>query len=101
MDARLQLAVGVVAHYRPGRPREDRLIDNALGGGEVLLHQERRHAEHVADVVEAVTDVIGWEVVGWLKIDPDEIADSIVVLGAVEAMDGDTARVAAFGAVDD
>src|SRR5207248_8151477 len=37
MDARLQLAVGVVAHYRPGRPREDRLIDNALGGGEVLL----------------------------------------------------------------
>src|SRR5205807_1539305 len=100
LDGRLHLAADVAADGGAGCAGEDGLIDNALGGGEVLLHQERRHGEDVADVVEAVADVVGGEVVGGLEIDGQEVADGVVVLGAVEAADGDAAGIAALGAIN-
>ncbi len=78
----------------PGR------VDDFFGGGEVLFHEDRRHGEHVADVVEAVADVVGGEVVGRVEGDADEVADGVVVFGAVEAADGDPAGVlGAVGAI--
>ena len=66
--------------------------------------QHRRERQHVADVVEAVADVVGGEVLGGLEIDADEVADGVVVLGAVEPADGDAAGVGlgvAVGPVED
>ena len=40
-----------------------------------------------------MADVVGGEVVGRLEIDADEVADGVVVFGAVEAADGDAARI--------
>ncbi len=71
-------------------------VDDFFGGGEVLFHEDRRHGEHVADVVEAVADVVGGEVVGRVEGDADEVADGVVVFGAVEPANGDAAGV--FGA---
>ena len=48
--------------------------------------------QHVADVVEAVADVVGGEVLGGLEVDADQVADRVVVLGPVEPPDGDAAR---------
>ena len=43
--------------------------------------------EHVADVVEAVADVVAGKVGGGLEIDADQVADRVVVFGAVEPAD--------------
>ncbi len=81
-----------------GRPSglvvgEDRHVGDRLGGGEVLLHQERRQREDVADVVEAVADVVRGEVVGRPEVDPDEVADRVVVLLAIEPTERDPAGI--------
>ena len=80
---------------RPPRlgPGDDRLLADRLGGLQVFFHQDRREAEHVADVVEAVADIVGREVVGRMEVDPDQVADRIVVFGAVEPADRDASRV--------
>src|SRR5262249_9703210 len=64
-------------------------LHDALGGGEVLLHEQRRQRQHVGDVVEAVADVVGGEVLGGVEIYADEVADGVVVFGAVEPANGD------------
>ena len=78
---------------------DDRLVEDLLGGGEVLLGQQRRHRQHVADVVEAVAGVVGGEIVGRLEVDADQVADRVVVFVAVEPADRDAAGVARAGAV--
>ncbi len=77
----------------------ERLVHDLLGRSEVLLHQQRRQRQHVADVVEAVADVVGGEVVGGVEVDAEEVADGVVVLGPVEPPQGDPAGVLLAGAV--
>ena len=73
---------------------DDGPVEDRLGGGQVLLQQQRRERQHVADVVEAVADVVVGEVGGGLEVDADEVADRVVVLGPVEPADRDAAVVA-------
>src|SRR5262249_37984354 len=97
----LQLDPLVAANRRRGLALDDGELDDALRSGEVLLQQERRHAEDIADVVEAVADVIAGEVGGGAEVDAEEIADGVVVLSTVEPADRDAARVAALAAIND
>ena len=78
---------------------DDGPVEDRLGGGQVLLQEQRRQRQDVADVVEAVTDVVVGEVGGGLEVDADEVADRVVVLGPVEPADRDAAVVARPGAV--
>jgi len=70
------------------------LLHDRFGGRQIPFHQDGADGEHVADVVEAVADVVGGEVVRRLEIDANEIADRVVVLGAIETAQGDAARIA-------
>ena len=55
------------------------------------------HREDVADVVEAVADVVGREVVGRAEVEADQVADRVVVLGPIEPADRHAARVGVGG----
>ena len=57
---------------------------DCLRGRQVFLQQDRRHAEHIADVVKAIAHVVRREVIGWMKVDADEIANRVVVFRAIE-----------------
>ena len=46
-----------------------------LGRRQVLLHQRRRDRQDVADVVEAVAEVVGRKIVGGAEIDAEQIAN--------------------------
>src|SRR4029077_11297486 len=59
----------------------------------VLLRQERREGENVADVVEAVADVVRREFLISVEIDAEKIADGVAVFDAVEAAQSHAARV--------
>ena len=67
--------------------------EDLVGRGHVLFEQDRLEGEHVADVVETVADVVGGELLGGLEVHAAEVADGVVVLGAVEPPDGDAAGV--------
>ena len=66
---------------------------NLVGGGEVFLHENRRHRQEIADIVEAVAHVIGREVVGRVKVNAEEVTNRVVVLRTVEASQGDSSWV--------
>ena len=55
-----------------------------VGRGEVIFHQERGERQDVADVVEPIADVVGGKSSAG-GIDAQQIANRVVVLGAVEA----------------
>jgi hypothetical protein len=76
--------------------RHDRRLGDLLGGDQVLVHQQRRDRQNIADVVEAVADVVGREVVGGPQVEAREVTDGVVVLFAVEAAHGHAARVIYF-----
>ncbi len=84
---------------RDGARAEHRCARHALGRHHVPLGQERRQRQHVADVVEAVPEVVLREVVGRLQIEREQVADRVVVLGAVQAPDRDPPGVGGRGAV--
>ena len=73
------------------------LVEDFVGGGEVFLEKRGREGEDVADVVEAVAGVVGREVGGGFEIEADEVADGVVIFGAVEAAEGDSAGIGAGG----
>ncbi len=76
---------------------------DAFRGVQVSLQMHRGDAEDVADVVEAVADVVGGEILGRVVVDVEEVPDGVVVFGAVEATGGDPAGVegeSGFGAGD-
>ena len=56
--------------------------------------------KHVADVVEAVAHVVRGEVFRRFEIDAAEVADRVVVLGAIEPPNRDAARILRRCAVD-
>ena len=99
----LQLDDAVADPSRPAAPGEDarlgqrtaadRARGDLFGRGQVLLHERRRDREHVADVVEAVARIVGREFVGRAEVDPEQIADRVGVLDAVQAVDRDVAGI--------
>ena len=65
-----------------------RLAADIPGSREVALHQRRRHAENVGDVIEAAALVVGRQQRGGVHIQPDEIVDGVGVFGAVQPVHG-------------
>ena len=59
----------------------------------ILLHQQRRQRQHVADVVEAIADVVGGKIVGGLELDGQQIANRVGILGPVEPPQRHVARI--------
>ena len=84
---------------RTTSPGHDGLLGDRLGRGQVFLHEDRRQGQDVADVVEAVADVVGGEVVGRPEVDADQVADGVVVLDPVEPPDRHAARVDVLAAI--
>ena len=78
------------AHGRVRRRRIQRLVDQELRRRQVLLDAERRQAEHVAVVVEAVAELVVDEVehLRRRQVDAQQVADGVVVLELVEPPDG-------------
>src|SRR5262249_51480722 len=59
-----------------------------------------RQREHVADVVEAIAHVVGGKILGGLELNTHQVANRVVVLGAIEPADGDPAWIALEAAID-
>ena len=80
----------------PSRP-QCRIIrgcfDDRFGRGEVLLDEERGDGQHVGVGVEAIAGIIGGEVGGRSKGDSNEIADCVVVLGAIQPSERHATRI--------
>ena len=74
-------------------------MQNRLGSREIALEEQRRGRKDVADVVEAVADVVAGKISSGLKIDADQIADRVVVFDAVQAADGHTADIGGLRAI--
>jgi hypothetical protein len=70
------------------------LLGEAVGGVEVLLVLRVGHAECGRDRVETECLFVGDEVGGGRRLHAQQIADGVVVLGVVEAMDADPVDVA-------
>ncbi len=76
--------IGLVRHRHRGIA--DGQPADPAGRGKIPLHQQRRHLQHVADIVEAVAGVVGRQHLGNLDLDRQQIANGVGVFGAVEAM---------------
>ena len=69
---------------------------------DVALEQRRRHAEHVGDVVEAVARIVGRQQGGGIDVERQQIADRVLVLDAVHAVQRRASGIGAGrrGAID-
>ena len=65
----------------------DRLLADLARRLQIALEQRRRDTEDVADVVEAVARVVWRQQCRDVDVEPEQIANRVVVLGAVEAME--------------
>ena len=63
------------------------------GGVQVALEQQRRHAQQVGDVVEAVARFVGRQQRDRIDLEVQQILDGVGVLHAVQAVDHRPARV--------
>ena len=72
---------------------------NSLGSCEVALGQKWRHAQDIADVIEAIAGVIDRKFFGGLVVDAEKIADGVLVLHTIQMFGGDAARVDGRAAV--
>ena len=103
---RQELLAGGELQRQLAGPGGHGLVDDGLCGLDEFLHPHRRERLHVADRVETVTNVVGGEGGSRIEIDAHQIADRVLVLGAIEAANGDAARIeilriGAEGAGDD
>jgi hypothetical protein len=57
------------------------------------LHQRRRHAQHIGDVVEAVARIVARQHRGRVDGEIEQIANRVGVLGPVETMEDGRARI--------
>ena len=80
-------AVGAQARERRLHRRRpvERETRDPVRRRDVLLHQHRRQRQDVSDVVEPVSRIVLREIVGGMGVDAEQIANRVVVLGAVEA----------------
>ena len=56
------------------------------GGRDVALEQQRRHAEHVGHVVEAVGGVVRGQQRGRVDVERQQVVNGVAVFGAVQAV---------------
>jgi hypothetical protein len=52
---------------------------------EVPIQQHRRHSEHIGDIVEPITGIVGREQRGDIHIQAKQVANGIAVLAPIEA----------------
>ena len=78
---------------RPDLRIADRQAADLPRRRKVPLHQHRRHAQHVSDVVEAVRAVVGRQERRDVDVERQQIADRVAVLRAIEAMQHGPARI--------
>jgi hypothetical protein len=79
---------------RLGDFQQHDLLGDLFGRGEVAFHEDRRHREDVADVVEAVADVVGGEVFRRVGVETvEEVADRVIVFDAIQPTHGDAAGI--------
>ena len=64
-----------------------------LRRGDEPLKVDRRERQHIADIIEAVARVVGWEVDGEVTVDVAKVANGVVVFRPVEAADRHLAGV--------
>ena len=64
---------------------------------QVALHQHRRDAEHVADVVEAVARVVDRQQRRDVDVEVEQVADGVGVFGAVQPAEDRAARIGLGG----
>ena len=77
----------------PRRLISKRLVDNLLCRVDVLFHQQRRQRQNVADIVEAISHIVGRKITSRLKVDPDKVSYRIVVLHSIQSSNGDSPRI--------
>ena len=75
-----------LAAGRPGGDADGQPADFP-GGGEVAFEQRGREVAD-GDVVEAVAGLVGGEQVGDVDVEGEEVADGVLVFGAIEAAEG-------------
>ena len=68
------------------RRRAERQPRDLLRGVEIALGEERRQLQHAGDVVEAVADLVGRQPGGGIDFERQQIADRVLVLGAIQSM---------------
>ena len=74
-------------------PDDDRLVRDRFRRVEVLLEQDVRHRQDVADVVEAVADAVRGEDLARGVLDADEVEHGVLVLEPVQATESDPAGI--------
>ena len=79
-----------------GRAADGRAADDARRR-QVLLEEQRRHPQHVRDVVEAVARIIRRQEARHVDLERQQIADDVRVLRAVQAVQGAAARIRRAG----
>ena len=70
----------------------DREAADLAGRAQVAVHQRRREALRVGDVVEAVADRVGRQVGRHVDVDVQQVAHRVLILGAVQALERTRAR---------
>src|SRR5258708_15405537 len=80
---------GGLAQFRT----KQRSPHGALGGVDIVLEQRGGDIQSVADVIESEGGRIRREVVGRTKVDPEQIANGVVIFSAVEPARGHTSRL--------
>ena len=68
-------------------------VRSLFGGAHVVLHQNGRKREHIADVIEAVAGIVLGKIVGGLIADAEEVAERVVIFGTVQAAGSYSPRV--------
>ena len=79
-------------------PEADRDASDARGRGRIGLEQSRRDRQRACDVVEASGRIVWRQERRDVDLEIQQIADGICVLGAVQAVENDGARIDAMSA---
>ena len=53
-------------------------------GGQIFLQQHRRHRQHVADVVKAVSRIVGGEKRCGIDLERNQVANRVGILGTIQ-----------------
>ena len=64
-----------------------------LGRVHIAFHQYRRDSQHVGDIVEAVTGIVGGEIFFRAEIDGQQIANGVRIFAAVQAARRHVSRI--------
>ena len=68
-------------------------LGNARGGRQVLVHQDRRYRQHIADIVEALARVVGREILVGAKLDGQQVANGVGVFRPIQPPRRHAARI--------